>query len=128
MAMEHKVDPLFRPLAKNIQANVIARPSLSNGQQVVRKLLKNKLAMLGLFIILALVAMAIIGPNLVPYSYSDQSLLTKNQEISAEHWRVQPTSRVAAVFAHAVHSYNLVVRKKCRGGRRHNPGIGWLVI
>ncbi|UKK97610.1 MULTISPECIES: ABC transporter permease [Brevibacillus] len=86
MAMEHKVDPLFRPLAKNIQANVIARPSLSNGQQVVRKLLKNKLAMLGLFIILALVGMAIIGPNLVPYSYSDQSLLTKNQEISAEHW------------------------------------------
>nr|WP_235617729.1 ABC transporter permease [Brevibacillus brevis] len=71
---------------KNTQANVIARPSLSNGQQVVRKLLKNKLAMLGLFIILALVGMAIIGPNLVPYSYSDQSLLTKNQEISAEHW------------------------------------------
>ncbi|MBW5468308.1 ABC transporter permease subunit [Brevibacillus formosus] len=86
MAMEHKVDPLFRPLAKNIQVNVIARPSLSNGQQVVRKLLKNKLAMLGLFIILALVGMAIIGPNLVPYSYSDQSLLTKNQEISSEHW------------------------------------------
>ncbi|NRR24060.1 ABC transporter permease [Brevibacillus sp. MS2.2] len=86
MAMEHKVDPLFRPLTKNTQANVIARPSLSNGQQVVRKLLKNKLAMLGLFIILALVGMAIIGPNLVPYSYSDQSLLTKNQEISAEHW------------------------------------------
>ncbi|WP_236697910.1 ABC transporter permease [Brevibacillus formosus] len=84
--MEHKVDPLFRPLAKNIQVNVIARPSLSNGQQVIRKLLKNKLAMLGLFIILALVGMAIIGPNLVPYSYSDQSLLTKNQEISAEHW------------------------------------------
>ncbi|UIO45314.1 ABC transporter permease [Brevibacillus brevis] len=84
--MEHKVDPLFRPLAKNTQVNVIARPSLSNGQQVIRKLLKNKLAMLGLFIILALVGMAIIGPNLVPYSYSDQSLLTKNQEISAEHW------------------------------------------
>ncbi|MED1917807.1 ABC transporter permease [Bacillus thuringiensis] len=86
MAMEHKVDPLFRPMAKNTQANVIARPSLSNGQQVIRKLLKNKLAMLGLFIILALVGMAIIGPNLVSYSYSDQSLLTKNQEISAEHW------------------------------------------
>ncbi|WP_429844692.1 ABC transporter permease [Brevibacillus sp. FIR094] len=84
--MEHKVDPLFRPLMKNTQANVIARPSLSNGQQVIRKLLKNKLAMLGLFIILALIGMAIIGPNLVPYSYSDQSLLTKNQEISAEHW------------------------------------------
>ncbi|TGU42193.1 ABC transporter permease, partial [Mesorhizobium sp. M00.F.Ca.ET.186.01.1.1] len=56
------------------------------GQQVIRQLAKNKLAMLGLFIITALVAMAMIGPNLVPYSYSDQSLLTKNQEVSSEHW------------------------------------------
>ena len=86
MAMEHRVDPLFQPLSKTGQANVISRPSLSNGQQVIRKLAKNKLAMLGLFIITALVAMAIIGPNLVPYSYSDQSLLTKNQEVSSEHW------------------------------------------
>lgn len=86
MAMEHRVDPLFQPLSKKGQANVISRPSLSNGQQVIRKLAKNKLAMLGLFIITALVAMAIIGPNLVPYSYSDQSLLTKNQEVSSEHW------------------------------------------
>lgn len=86
MAMEQKVDPLFRPLTKHTQANVISRPSLSNGQQVIRKLMKNKLAMLGLVIIFALVAMAIIGPNLVPYSYSDQSLLNKNQEVSAEHW------------------------------------------
>ncbi|WP_431809995.1 ABC transporter permease [Brevibacillus agri] len=84
--MEQRVDPLFRPLTKNVQANVIARPSLSNGQQVIRKLAKNKLAMLGLFIIVALVAMAIIGPSLVPYSYSDQSLLTKNQPVSSEHW------------------------------------------
>ncbi|WP_198159905.1 ABC transporter permease [Brevibacillus parabrevis] len=84
--MEHRVDPLFQPLSKKGQANVISRPSLSNGQQVIRKLAKNKLAMVGLFIITALVAMAIIGPNLVPYSYSDQSLLTKNQEVSSEHW------------------------------------------
>ncbi|MED4753958.1 ABC transporter permease [Brevibacillus choshinensis] len=86
MAMEQRIDPLFRPLTKNTQANVIARPSLSNGQQVIRKLIKNKLAMLGLIIIVALIAMAIIGPNLVSYSYSDQSLLTKNQELSSEHW------------------------------------------
>ncbi|WP_412679669.1 ABC transporter permease [Brevibacillus choshinensis] len=84
--MEQRIDPLFRPLTKNTQANVIARPSLSNGQQVIRKLIKNKLAMLGLIIIVALIAMAIIGPNLVSYSYSDQSLLTKNQELSSEHW------------------------------------------
>jgi len=86
VAMEQRTDPLFRPLTKNGQAHAIARPSLGYGQQVLRKLLKNKLAMLGLVIIVALVAMAIIGPNLVPYSYSDQSLLMKNQELSAEHW------------------------------------------
>lgn len=86
MAMEQRIDPLFRPLTKNAQAQVISRPSLSFGQQVIRKLVKNKLAMLGLVIIVALVAMAIIGPNLVPYSYSDQSLLMKNQELSSEHW------------------------------------------
>ncbi|MGG1664142.1 ABC transporter permease [Brevibacillus sp. NRS-1366] len=84
--MEPRIDPLFRPLSKNVQANVISRPSLSNGQQVIRKLIKNKLAMLGLVIIIMLVGMAIIGPSLVPYSYSDQSLLTKNQELSSEHW------------------------------------------
>ena len=84
--MEQRIDPLFRPLSKNAQAQAISRPSLSFGQQVIRKLVKNKLAMLGLVIIVVLIAMAIIGPNLVPYSYSDQSLLMKNQELSSEHW------------------------------------------
>jgi peptide/nickel transport system permease protein len=87
VAMEQRIDPLFRPLAKRAQADAVPpRPSLSNGRQVIRKLIKNKLAMLGLAIIVALVAMAIIGPHLVPYSYSDQSLLMKNKPVSAEHW------------------------------------------
>ncbi|UYZ15608.1 MULTISPECIES: ABC transporter permease [Brevibacillus] len=85
--MEQKIDPLFRPLAKQEQADAVsARPSLSNAQLAIRKLVKNKLAMLGLVIIVALVAMAIIGPHLVPYSYSDQSLMMKNKPVSAEHW------------------------------------------
>lgn len=85
--MEQKIDPLFRPLAKQEQADAVsARPSLSNTQLAIRKLVKNKLAMLGLVIIVALVAMAIIGPHLVPYSYSDQSLMMKNKPVSAEHW------------------------------------------
>jgi len=85
--MDQRIDPLFRPLTKDKQAaQAITRPSLSNWQQVIRKLVKNKLAMLGLFIILFLVVMALIGPLLVPYSHSDQSLLDRNKEISAEHW------------------------------------------
>ncbi|UFJ40353.1 ABC transporter permease [Brevibacillus humidisoli] len=87
MAMEQPIDPLFRPLQKQSEAHDISmRPSQTYVQQVVRKLVKNKLAMLGLAIILLLVAMAIIGPHLVPYSASDQSLLAKNQPMSAEHW------------------------------------------
>jgi peptide/nickel transport system permease protein len=87
VAMEQRIDPLFRPLSKQSEAHDISmRPSLTNVQQVVRKLVKNKLAMLGLAIILLLVVMAIIGPHLVPYSASDQSLLTKNKPVSAEHW------------------------------------------
>lgn len=87
MEMDQRIDPLFRPLTKDKQAaQAITRPSLSNWQQVIRKLVKNKLAMLGLFIILFLVVMALIGPLLVSYSHSDQSLLDRNKEISAEHW------------------------------------------
>lgn len=87
MEMEHKIDPLFRPLVKNTEASdSIQRPSISNIQQVIHKLVKNKLAMFGLALILILIAMAIIGPHMVSYSYSDQSLLDRNQPMSGEHW------------------------------------------
>lgn len=87
MEMEHKIDPLFRPLVKNTEASdSIQRPSISNIQQVIHKLVKNKLAMFGLALIVILIAMAIIGPHMVSYSYSDQSLLDRNQPMSGEHW------------------------------------------
>ncbi|WP_407653453.1 ABC transporter permease [Brevibacillus ruminantium] len=85
--MEQQIDHLFRPLQKNAEARDLStRPSLTNAQLVLRKLIKNKLAMLGFAIIVGLILMAIIGPHLVPYSASDQSLLTKNKPLSAEHW------------------------------------------
>lgn len=85
MAVQHQVDPLFRPLRKekNVEQQ---RPHLTNFQDVIRKLKKNKLAMLGLGLILLLTLMAIVGPHLVPYSYSDQSLLDGNLPPSGEHW------------------------------------------
>lgn len=87
MAFDQSVDELFRPrVQKTDGKSVQMRPSLTHFQQVARKLVRNKLAMLGLTLILLLVAMSIIGPHLVPYSYSDQSLLKANQEISGEHW------------------------------------------
>ena len=87
MAMDQSVNELFRPKAQKTDGQIVhMRPSLTHFQQVTRKLIKNKLAMLGFILILGMVLMAIIGPHLVPYSYSDQSLLTANQELSSEHW------------------------------------------
>lgn len=78
---------LFVPLNKEkSQAEALVRPKLSYWQDVWRRLYKNKLAILGLSIIFVLFVMALIGPMLVPYSYSDQSLLNTNQPPSAEHW------------------------------------------
>ncbi|WJQ84243.1 ABC transporter permease [Brevibacillus brevis] len=87
MAVDQSVNELFRPRAQKADGQIAQmRPSLTHFQQVARKLVRNKLAMVGLTLIVMLIAMAIIGPHLVPYSYSDQSLLNANQEISGEHW------------------------------------------
>ncbi|MBG9945909.1 ABC transporter permease [Brevibacillus formosus] len=87
MAVDQSVNELFRPKAQKADGQIAQmRPSLTHFQQVTRKLVRNKLAMVGLTLIVLLIAMAIIGPHLVPYSYSDQSLLNANQEISSEHW------------------------------------------
>lgn len=78
---------LFVPMNKDkLQAEAIVRPKVSYWQDVWRRLLKNKLAILGLIMIIGLIIMAVIGPLLVPYSYSDQSLLNTNQPPSSEHW------------------------------------------
>ncbi|ATF13201.1 ABC transporter permease [Brevibacillus brevis X23] len=87
MAVDQSVNELFRPRAQKSDGQIAQmRPSLTHFQQVTRKLVRNKLAMVGFTLIVFLIAMAIIGPHLVPYSYSDQSLLNANQEISSEHW------------------------------------------
>ncbi|EJL23362.1 MULTISPECIES: ABC transporter permease [unclassified Brevibacillus] len=87
MAVDQSVNELFRPRAQKADGQIAQmRPSLTHFQQVTRKLVRNKLAMVGLTLIVLLMAMAIIGPHLVSYSYSDQSLLNANQEISSEHW------------------------------------------
>ncbi|MFG0215721.1 ABC transporter permease [Brevibacillus porteri] len=87
MAVDQSVNELFRPRAQKADGQIAQmRPSLTHFQQVTRKIIRNKLAMVGLTLIVLLIAMAIIGPHLVSYSYSDQSLLNANQEISGEHW------------------------------------------
>ncbi|MCY7785015.1 ABC transporter permease, partial [Bacillus sp. S20C3] len=59
---------------KNREADSVKRPSLSYTQDAWRRLKKNKLAMAGLFILLFLFVMAVIGPLLSPHSVARQSL------------------------------------------------------
>ncbi|MCT8138010.1 ABC transporter permease [Anaerobacillus sp. CMMVII] len=77
----------FEPLEKNSsEAEKIARPSVSYWSDAWRRLKENKLAMLGLIIIIFLAVMAIIGPYLNEYTYYEQNFMEKNQRPSAQHW------------------------------------------
>lgn len=67
-------------------ANTPQRPATTYWQDAWRRLRQNKLAMAGLVMISLISLLALIGPLLSPYSYSDQSLMDANQPPSASHW------------------------------------------
>lgn len=68
------------------EAEGISRPSITFWADVRRRLLKNKVAMLGLWLILLMTSLAVFAPILSPYSYSYQDLAIINQSPSAAHW------------------------------------------
>ncbi|MBP2658934.1 MAG: ABC-type transporter, integral rane subunit [Firmicutes bacterium] len=78
----HSFEPI---LQKDTAANHI-RPSMTYRQDAWRRLKKNKLAMIGLYVILLILLIALAGPWLSSLSYSDQDLMATNQSPSAEHW------------------------------------------
>jgi peptide/nickel transport system permease protein len=53
--------------------------------EVWRQLKENKLAVISLFVLIALVLVAIFAPLLAPYSYSAQDIMNANAGSSAEH-------------------------------------------
>ena len=52
----------------------------------MRRLLRNKLSMAGLFVFVGLGFLAIFGPYITPYDYLDQDLDNVAQPISTTHW------------------------------------------
>src|SRR5690606_32300310 len=68
------------------EAEIIARPSTTYWQDVWRRLKANKVAMGSLVFIGLLVFMAIVGPYLNEYTYSDQFLELKNTPPGIEFW------------------------------------------
>lgn len=78
---------MFKPINKDIDsAEAIVRPSVTYWQDAWRRLKKNRMAMVGLWTIVAILVIAIFGPMISPYSYSDQNLEEQNQYCSSKHW------------------------------------------
>ena len=77
----------FSPLkARDAVVAKAIRPHIGFRQDAWLRLKKNRAAMAGLGIIVLISLLAILGPLLSPYSYSDQSLANANQPPSSAHW------------------------------------------
>ena len=68
------------------KSELLTRPSISFWRDVWRRLFKNKVAMTGLVIILAIALSSLIIPELSSYSYSQQNLRNINAAPSSQHW------------------------------------------
>ncbi|BDG62151.1 ABC transporter permease [Caldinitratiruptor microaerophilus] len=68
------------------EAERITTPPISFWKDAWRRFRANPLAVLGLVMLAVIAVAAIVGPELTPYSYSDQSLLNRDKPPSAEHW------------------------------------------
>nr|WP_237582639.1 ABC transporter permease [Pontibacillus yanchengensis] len=78
---------MFQKVHDNFEhAEKINRPSVSYWADVWRRIKENKLAMLGLILIISLSILAIIGPYINGYSYYEQNFMEKNLKPNAEHW------------------------------------------
>ncbi len=78
---------LTAPLPKDDQdLNRIVRPSLSYWQDAWIRLRKNKIAVLGLSILLLYILLAIFAPFFSAYDYASQDAKAMNQPPSAAHW------------------------------------------
>ena len=68
------------------EANRIDRPTISYWQDAWRRLRKNPVAMVSLFILGLLVILVIIGPGIRGYDYISMNVTEKNQSPSAKYW------------------------------------------
>ena len=76
----------FKPVKKDADKEKITRPTIGYWQDVFRRLRQNKLAMLGVFIIIALLLVAFIGPSITKLNYADQNFLKINSLPDEENW------------------------------------------
>jgi oligopeptide transport system permease protein len=77
---------LFEPVERLGPAVTSIRPTTTYRQDAWRRLKKNKLAMVGLYTVVFIIVVAVVGPWVSQVSYSDQNLMQTNQPPDAEHW------------------------------------------
>ncbi|MFO3665840.1 ABC transporter permease [Anaerococcus sp. ENR0831] len=87
MQEQLKITPeSFRPAKKSKDNEKITRPTIGYWSDVFRRLRQNKLAMLGLFIIIILLIMSFVGPILTKLDYAEQNFLKINTLPDNENW------------------------------------------
>jgi ABC-type dipeptide/oligopeptide/nickel transport system permease subunit len=108
------------------------------------RLLANRLAILGMIVVAALIIIAIIGPIILPYDFLSQDLSQRSQPPSMEHWlgtddlgrdvfsRVIYGARTATIVAFSVTGVSLllgVILGATAGylGGRVDAAIIWLI-
>ena len=81
-------DPeLFLPLPPEEKASAeIPRSSRTYWQDVLARLVKDPLAVLGLTVIVLIVLLAVFGPMFSQYEYDAQDFMISNEPPSLEHW------------------------------------------
>ncbi|WP_051287034.1 ABC transporter permease [Paenibacillus taiwanensis] len=85
--LDQPLDHLFHPVDRSQLADqTLAYTSVPMWKDKIRKLVRNKLAVIGLALLLLIMLLAAIGPSLLPHSPSAQSLTQTNLPPSAEHW------------------------------------------
>jgi peptide/nickel transport system permease protein len=81
-----------RDVISNEAQTMLATDGLAEGtsstlwRDALGRLMANKLAVVGLVIILILILAAIFGPYITPYDFLVQDLTSRNQPPSAQHW------------------------------------------
>jgi oligopeptide transport system permease protein len=80
--------------AEKLEKEKISRPSLTYWQDAWRRLKKNHLSMLGLVAIIALTILAIAGPMMSQFDYSDQDLTMSNLPSRLEYYKVSDNNYI----------------------------------
>lgn len=77
----------FKTVGKNVEKmEAISRPNLTYWKDAWRRIKQNKIAFTGLIIILVYVVLAIFGPMISKYGYTEIDSSRMNQFVSSEHW------------------------------------------